>query len=241
MTNKIKKLKDNTYQFQHWMKIDKTYSGAVVKMLAQIKATRPFYNWREGQIDEAHLRETPRKAAAIKKLTKKGIVTIEVQLGQKYKGRAVEDVRKSFAANEFGLGAYEMACILLADPDILKSYDDLWLDCPGDEFDVSGSSDRFGHAPFLGFSDGEVKFVAGHVSTAHGGFGSASATIPSAVNFDSCELGSNDNLTLDSKNAKLKLCPTKTKSQVFKLSTTELGEGVTLRVTVDIISTGGEE
>lgn len=173
-----KQINQTTYSFPHWSKVAKTYSAAVQKRLDEIKATRPFYNWRDGQIDEQHLRETPQKAAGIKKLTKKGIVTIEVQLGSKYKGKSVHEARSLFQEGEFGLGAYEVTSILLANPDVLKSYDDLWIDCPGDEF--SGSDARFDRAPYLRWSVGELRFGAPQVGAAGGRFGSASAFVPAA-------------------------------------------------------------
>lgn len=174
--NEIKKITNTKYSFPHWRTIASTYPEAVQKRLDEIKATRPFYNYREGEIDGNHLHQTEEKILGIEKCTQNQTVTIEVQLGQKYKGVAVETVRKSFDKGEFGLGAYEMACILLADPTILQSSDDLWIDCPGDEFSHSG--DRFDRAPCLDFSDDLVKFDAGHVSNAYDYYGSGSAFLP---------------------------------------------------------------
>lgn len=178
MKIKSTQLNHNTYSFLHWSKIDKTYSGAVIKVLDEIKATRSFYNYREGQIDEAHLRETKEKAKAFKKLTdKKGMVTMEVQLGQKYKGKSVQEVRKIYTEGETGMGIYELGCILLANPKILQKYEDLWIDCPGDEFDDPGSGVRFVRAPCLRFH-GRLGFGTGRSGFPHDGFGSASWFLP---------------------------------------------------------------
>lgn len=176
--NKPKKLAENIYEFPHWRTIAGTYPEAVQIRLDEIAATRPFYNWRKGQINGDHLRETDQKKLGIEKCTKKNITTLTVQLGKEHKGESVETARSKIQAGEFGLGAYEMLCILLADPDILKSSNDLWIDCPGDEFDASDSDGRFDHAPFLGFSHGELLFDTGRVDDAFDRFGSGSFFLP---------------------------------------------------------------
>ena len=178
MKNKCKKIAENMYQFPHWSRVSKTYSGAVNKVLRQIEKTRPFYNWRNGEINKKTLRETERKEALIKKCTEDGVVTIDVQLGEKYRGKSVEEARELFAEDETGLGAYEVGCILLADPDVLKSSDDLWLECAGDEFDDPDAGVRFGHAPIFVFFGGKVKFGAWLVRHADDFFGSASGFVP---------------------------------------------------------------
>lgn len=168
------KLKEDKYFIPHWKQIDATYSGAVQKILDAIKSTRPFYNWREGKIDESHLRQTDRK---IKAWEGKEYLSIDAQLGEKYKGKSVTTARKLMEANEFGLGWYEMGIILLTHPDVLTSYDDLWIDCPGDEFSPDGDGE-FSEAPSFGFSDGRLRTGAGDVDGASGYFGSASSFVP---------------------------------------------------------------
>lgn len=222
---KPKELKNNTFTFPHWSKVAKTYSGAVQVVLDEIQATRPFYNWRAGQIDEAHLRETPRKVEGINNCTKKGVVTVQVQMGEKYKGKSVKEVRTMFDSNEFGLGAYEVCSILLAKPDLLKSYDDLWMDCPGDEFDDTDSVVRFAHAPCVSRNGGGVRFGTGRFVDADAHFGSASATLPS---------GSTKVLTSNKVNAKIDVCPTKQIHHEYTISTKELGQGVTIKIAISI-------
>ena len=176
-------IKPNVFQFPHWSKIAQTYNDAVEKVLAEIESSRPFYNYQKGELGSDRLKETKRKQEMLGKVTKKGIVTIEVQLGQKYKGKSVKDARDSFQDNEFGLGAYEIGCLLLAKPEILKDYDDLWIDCAGDEFDDPDSGVRFVLAPYFSWSDGEVRFVTSWCAHADGRYGSASGFVPHAFEF----------------------------------------------------------
>lgn len=190
----MKKLNHNTYQFPAWNTIAKTYSEAMQIRLDEIKASRPFYNYRDGQIDEEHIRETKEKKKGMKTVTKNGIVTMEVQLGQKWKGKSVANVRKLYTEGEIGLGAYELATILLINPKILQSSDDLWLDCPGDEWSWVGDG-VFSESPLFYFGDGRLKLDTGGVSYAYWYFGSASGFVPQA-NLEAGNLETFDPLTL---------------------------------------------
>lgn len=198
----MKQLNKTTYQFEHWSKIAPTYAQAVQKRLDELKASRPFYNWREGQIDDNHLRETKEKLKGMKTVTKKGIVTIEVQLGHKWKGKSVEYVRKYYTEGEIGLGAYEMATILLINPAILKSNNDLFIDCPGDEWSYNDGD--FSECPYFSFGDGEAEFRSYGVSSASGYFGSASGFVPQ-VNLEPGNLEPFDSLPLNLENFILKI------------------------------------
>ena len=171
MKNKCKKLSDDTYQFPHWSSVSETYSGAVNQVLRQIEKTRPFYNWEDGKINKNTLRETKRKEELIKKCTENGVVTLHVQLGEKYRGKSVEKARELFAEGETGLGAYEVGCILLADTNVLKSPYNLWIDCAGDESSDDCATTCFDHAPLFYFSGGEVKFDTKLVRDAYDDYG----------------------------------------------------------------------
>lgn len=195
MKTKPQDLGNNTFQFLHWSKVAKTYPEAVNKVLEELKSSRPFYNYREGEISEKSLRETDRKKEMIEKVTKKGVVTIIVQLGEKYKGVSVKDARAKFDTNEFGLGAYEVACILLAKPSILEKSSDLYLDCAGDEY--SYADGQFGSAPIFSWYDGKLEFDTDWFYPAGGYCGSVSAFLPQS-NLESRSLGTVESpLTLE--------------------------------------------
>ncbi len=77
--------------------------------------------------------------------------------------------------NECGLGAFAVGIMLLTHPERLQHYDDLWIDCAGDEFhDPQGSDAPFDRAPLFYFYDGKLKFGAGWCGDAGGFYGSAS-------------------------------------------------------------------
>lgn len=164
-------------------KVKGDYTKNIQKALDAIKSTRPFYNWREGQIDDKHLRRLVKTITALStvyKAQKGDYIVIPAQLGTKYKGKSVDQARKEFEANEFGLGTFEVACILLTHPDTIesyiKSYKDLYLDCAGDE--ASPVTDGvFSSAPSFYWVDGGLRFIFRWARKASGSFGAASAWI----------------------------------------------------------------
>lgn len=180
--------KDGMYLVPSWNRIADTYPKALQLVLDDLKKDRPFYNYRKGQIDDKHIRRSTNVPEAF-----------TAQMGEKYKGVSVQIVRSMFDKDsEFLLGAYEVAVILLTHPDILKSYDDLWIDCAGDEFSPGAGGD-FSHAPCFGFNGGEVRFAAKHVGYASDHYGSASGFSPQPL--ETGTLDAHESSTLGSSNS----------------------------------------
>lgn len=177
------------YRFSAWQSIAKTYPEAVEKIFKAIEDTRPFKNY----LITKNIRETPRKQEMLAKVTKDGVIEIEIQTGQKYKGKSVKEARELFGSNEFGLGAYEVACIVLAKPELLTQWEDLGIDCPGDEYLDEG--DSFQYSPCLCFFGGRVKFGSGWFDVADDDFGSASAFLSQPL--ESRSLETSESLTLE--------------------------------------------
>ncbi|HUW71816.1 MAG TPA: hypothetical protein VMV66_01310 [Candidatus Humimicrobiaceae bacterium] len=166
-----------------WQSVAKTYNEAVEKVLELIKKQRKgkFYNWREGKLGVQYLRQHERTVKKLETLAEqqKGydILVVAAQFGFRHRGRSVRRAREVFTANEFGLGAFEIGCILLTHPERLQHYDDLWIDCAGDEYapDAVGG---FSDAPCFYFYDGEVEFGASWFGSAHDVYGSVSGFLP---------------------------------------------------------------
>ncbi len=162
-----------------------TYSEAVQKVLDLIKKDRngQFHNYRNGQIDEAHLRQSAKSKAAFEALSEAqgnpDILIVPAQFGIRHRGRSVRRAQAVMTAGEFSLGAFAIGCMLLTHPDRLKHYDDLWIDC-GDEFSPGGGG-GFSESPFFRFIDGQVKFDARYVDVAFGVCGAASGFFPAKL------------------------------------------------------------
>jgi hypothetical protein len=166
-----------------WEKFAPTYGEAVQKVLDKIKETRrgQFYNYREGQLGPDQLRQSARTAAVFQKLGDEqkdhDILVVPAQFGLRHRGRSVRRVREVLLGNEFGLGAFAVGIMILTHPERLMNYDDLWVDCAGDEF-APDAGGKFSDAPFFSFYGVKVEFGASDVSIAFGHYGTASGFSP---------------------------------------------------------------
>jgi len=166
-----------------WQSVAKTYNEAVEKVLELIKQQRKgeFYNWREDQLGARYLRQHERTVKKLEVLADQqkdyDILVVAAQFGLRHRGRSVRRAREVFTANEFGLVAFEIGCMLLTHPERLQHYDDLWIDCPGDEYAPDADGD-FSHAPSFDFYDGWVRFGAHWVDDPLASSGSVSGFLP---------------------------------------------------------------
>jgi uncharacterized protein (DUF4415 family) len=171
------------FAIPRWEKIAPTYGEAVVKVLDLIKQTRngKFYNYRDGQLGPQYLRQHERTTAVLKRLgdqqSDHDILVVSAQFGLKHRGRSVRRAREVFNASEFGLGSFQTACMILTHPERLQHYDDLWIDCAGDEFSPDDDRD-FSYAPYFEFRDGEVRFDTYWIDYPSDNCGSVSGFVP---------------------------------------------------------------
>ncbi|PIS39929.1 MAG: hypothetical protein COT32_02485 [Candidatus Nealsonbacteria bacterium CG08_land_8_20_14_0_20_36_22] len=168
------------FAIPRWQKVAKTYGEAVEKVLELIKQQHKgkFYNWCEGKLGEQYLRQHERTAKKLQVLGDQqkdyDIMVVPAQFGLCHRGRSVRRAREVFTTNEFGLGAFEIGCMLLTHPERLVSFDDLWIDCAGDEY-APVAVGVFSHAPCFRFGGGEVRFDSCWFEYAFSFYGSASA------------------------------------------------------------------
>lgn len=155
-----------------------SYNEAVLQVMAALKESRTTYDWRGGNWGPEYLRQLPIKESFWN--TQGDIIILGAQFGQKHAGKSVQQAREALQPHELPLGLYECLIILLTHPERLQSYDDLGIDCPGDEYSYNADG-AFSGAPFLCFSGGGVDFDAGGLSAVRGDFGSASAFLPQAL------------------------------------------------------------
>lgn len=163
-----------------WEKFAPTYGEAVEKVLAMIGSKRKFYNYRDGQLGAEYLRQHAKTAKMFQKLGDEqkdhDILVVPAQFGLRHKGRSVRRAREVFTANEFGLGAFAIGIMVLTHPERLVQWEQLHVDCAGDEFSP-GADGGFSRAPVFGFRGGEVGFDAYWCDGASGDCGSASAFV----------------------------------------------------------------
>ena len=156
------------------------YCPAVRLVHAKIADSRPFYNYRESEITPDHLRihtRTVRALNLIAETQKSDILIVAAQLGLRHRGRSVRRAREVFVESEFGLSTLAVGSIVLTHPERLVRWEELDMDCAGDEF-APGADGGFSRSPCFGFGDDRAEFDARWVSHAGDRYGSASGFLP---------------------------------------------------------------
>src|SRR3989344_453808 len=162
------------------------YGEAGEKVLEMIASKRKFYNYRDGQLGANHLRQHGKSVEGFGKLGDEqkangqpcDILVVPAQFGLRHKGRSVRLVREVFTESEFGLGAFAIGIMVLTHPERLVQWEQLHVDCAGDEFSSDAEGDfSFSRAPLFVFYDGKVKFYARWYDRARENCGSASAFV----------------------------------------------------------------
>ena len=165
-----------------WQTLAPTYGEAVQKVLAMIASKRKFYNYRDGQLGAEYLRQHAKTAKMFQKFGDEqkdyDILVVPAQFGLRHRGRSVRRAREVFQANEFGLGAFAVGIMLLTHPEREVQWEQLHVDCAGDEF-APGADGGFSCALIFYFCVGGVEFCARWFGCARGFYGSASAFLPS--------------------------------------------------------------
>ncbi len=162
------------------------YCEAVKLVLAKIAASRKFYNYREDEITPNRFRMNTGTARAMDLIMadQKGeILIVPGQFGMRYRGLSVHRTRQVLTHSEFGLGSVAVGSMLLTHPERLVSYDDLWIDVPGDEFSPRADG-GFPGAPVFIFHADEVRFDTRVAGPAFGYCGSASGAVPQRISSD---------------------------------------------------------
>ena len=129
-------------------KIAENYHGAFDKAIALLAEQHgeKFENWREGALTEKHLRlieKTEKKLAKLEKETPGDCLVIPFQFGKKWRGKSVRHAQIRFDDNEFGLGPYEVAILLLTHPGRIIGSGQLYIDCGGCEYNPNETGDSF--------------------------------------------------------------------------------------------------
>ncbi len=160
-----------------WRRVTSTYNTAVTDALAALGASRSTSFSRIERLGPSSLRLHARTAEMSQRLPAlgdSGLLLVAAQFGIRHRGRSVRRSRAQFADHEFGLGAFAVAAMLLTHPERIAQFDQLYLDCPGDEYSASDEQ-QFSEAPYFRFLDGRLAFGTSWYGTSDAYFGSASA------------------------------------------------------------------
>ena len=150
------------FAIPRWERIGRTYTEALEKVFSAINASgfSKFHNYQEKRLGPNYLRQDKQSRTKWERLAKQqrgDIILVPAQFGMYYRGLSVRRVREKLAQNEFGLGAYHVAIMLLTHPERLSTGNELWIYAPGDEYSYRGDG-TFELAPIFYFRSGEIGF-----------------------------------------------------------------------------------
>lgn len=161
---------DGNFAMPDWRKIAPTYGAATNKVLVLIKnqCSGKFKNYLEDRLgSEAHNRQGEQSVRAweiIRKEQNTDIYILPARVGLR---RSLDhiDINKLPNINNaskfeiFELGLFEVGIILLTHPTRLKSFQDRWIRCGGNEFCCKANG-RFNRRPFFSFISGKIRLGA---------------------------------------------------------------------------------
>ncbi len=169
------------FAIPRWQAVAPTYEEALERLLDVLSSAREgkFFNYRKGRLGGDVLRQHEATAAALDTLAARqgnaDVLILPAQFGLRHAGRSIRRARALFAPGEFGLGAFQVAAMLLTHPTRLAQNDDLWPDCAGDEYDDRDRPERYGRAPRFIFDGGQEEFGTHWINRPEDTDGSVSA------------------------------------------------------------------
>lgn len=149
------------FAIPRWQKLAGTYNEALEMVLDVLASKRRFSNRIIGKVGEKFLRQSERSKLAEKILAEQqegsDILVVAAQAGMLHRGCSARRTRVAMAGNEFGLGVFAFACILLTHPERLSTSETLMIDCGGDEYSVRGDY-TFDRVPLFDYDLSGIEF-----------------------------------------------------------------------------------
>ena len=149
------------FAIPRWQALAPTYNEAVEMILAVMASKRRFSNRIAGKLGAIYLRQSERSKLAEKILADQqgdsDILVLGAQAGLLHRGCSARRTRAAMAGNEFGLGVFTFASILLTHPERLSTGDTLMIDCGGDEYSVRGDY-TFDRVPLFDYDMSGIEF-----------------------------------------------------------------------------------
>jgi len=149
------------FAIPRWQALAPTYNEAVEIAIGVLATRRKFQNRIVGRLGPAYLRQSERAKLSAKILAEQqqgqDIYVVAAQAGMLHRGCSARRARMRMAGNEFGAGAFAIACMLLTHPERLSSTDALMIDCGGDEYSMRGDY-TFDRVPLFDYDITGIEF-----------------------------------------------------------------------------------
>lgn len=160
-----------------WRRVGATYNAAVVECVTVLGDTRDASLSRLDRLGPDRFRQHERSMALsgrLRHVAGSDLLLVAAQFGLRHRGCSIRRARERFAPNEFGLGVFAVASMLIAHPERIARFDQLYVDCAGDEYSASDEQ-QFSEAPYFRYLSGRLAFGTSWVGYTDQFFGSASA------------------------------------------------------------------
>jgi hypothetical protein len=141
------------FAIPRWEALAPTYNEAVEMVLGVLATRRKFQNRIIGRLGPTYLRQGERSKLAKKILADQqqgsDLLVVAAQAGMLHRGCSARRARVRMAGNEFGMGVFDVACLLLTHPERLST--------GGDEYSVRGDY-TFDRVPLFDFDIAGIEF-----------------------------------------------------------------------------------
>jgi hypothetical protein len=149
------------FAIPRWQALASTYNDAVERIIEVLGKKRRLSNRIAERLGKEYLRQTERSRLAETILADQqqgsDIFVMAAQAGKLHRGCSARRTRAKLAGNEFCLGVFAVASILLTHNERLSSGDSLMLDCGGDEYSVRADR-NFDRVPLFDFDIAGIEF-----------------------------------------------------------------------------------
>ena len=168
------------FALPRWQALAPSYNEAVEMAVAAIASRRRFSNRLVGRVGATFLRQSERSKLAEDILAgqqpDQDILVIPAQAGMLHRGCSARRARVIMEVNEFALGVFATASILLTHPERISTPDTLMIDCGGDEYSFRGNH-SFDRVPLFDFDIGGIEFSVFYEDRARNLWGTPSAFV----------------------------------------------------------------
>lgn len=166
------------FAIPRWEALAPTYNEAVEMAVNALGVRRKVSNRVIGRIGPTYLRQSERTKLAEKVLAEQqqgqDLLVMAAQAGMLHRGRSARRARTAMAGNEFGLGVFAVACLLITHPERLSCDDTLMIDCGGDEYSFRGDY-TFDRVPLFDYDISGIEFSIFYEDRARNLWGTPSA------------------------------------------------------------------
>ncbi len=149
------------FAIPRWQALAPTYAEAIERVFAVIASRRRFENRIVGKMTPEFLRQTDRAVQAWQLIESSqigaDILVVPAQVGLRHRGRSTRRAAAMMDSNEFGLGAFATAILLLLHPERMCNAESLMLDASGDEYSMHCNGE-FTRVPLFDFGISGLEF-----------------------------------------------------------------------------------